>query len=94
VVADLVFAQQQEMVRRSARRTSRAVEAPVLRDVEFGSDDRLDAGLARRLVKLHGTEQAAVVGERAGRHAILLAALDQLIDLARAVQHAEFGMDV
>jgi hypothetical protein len=46
------------------------------------------------VVKIDHPEHCAVVGQRQRRHAQLPGALDQLLDVAEAIQQRVFGMDV
>ena len=67
---------------------------PVFRDVHFASDDGLDAGFLRFLVKLNRAVQHAVVGERNGVHPKLFGAGDQIINFRKAVQEGIVAMSV
>ncbi len=50
---------------------------------QFRADDRLDAGLAARLLKLDGGVQAVPIGQRDGRHVVLLGELRKLLRLGQ-----------
>ena len=43
---------------------------------------------------MHGAENVAVVGHGDGRHAEFLHALNELLDVASAVEHGIIGMQV
>src|SRR3989441_12722618 len=61
--------------------------------VELAAQDRLDAGLLGGQVEVDGAEEVAVIGERQRRELELLRALDELLELRRAVEQAVLGMD-
>ena len=65
-VALLVLAQQDQVV--VAVGVGADLE-PLLGDVDFAADDRVDAFFAGGMVELHGSEQVAVAGERHRGHA-------------------------
>src|SRR5262249_7145696 len=78
-----------------------ALVAPVLRapllaaarrDVELAADDRLDAGLHRRVVEIDRAEEIAVIGQRDRRELELLGLGDELLELGGAVEQAVLGM--
>ena len=71
-----------------------SVEPAPQRHVQFGPDDRLDAGSRRRLVEVDCPVQPAVVGDRQAVHPKLHAPVNQRFNTAEAVQHAVFGMRV
>ena len=60
------------------------------RDVGLHADDRLDAGLGRRLVELEGAERVAVVGDGDRRHPLLARLFDERLDARRPVEHRIF----
>ena len=70
------------------------LEAGAGGDVDLAADDRLDAGGHRLLVELDGAEHVAVVGDRQGRHAAFLGALDQVADLDGAVEEAVLAVQM
>ncbi len=63
-------------------------------EVCLQADDRLHRAALGHLVPLVGAEQVAVIGDRQGRHAHLLAALDQVFESRRAIEHRVLGMAV
>ena len=71
-----------------------AIAALPAGDVSLDADDRLDPGLARLLIELHGPEQHAMVGERERRHLQLRRARDHARDRAGAVQQRIIAMVV
>ncbi len=62
--------------------------------VGLQADDGLDAGIFAGVVKLDHAEHGAVVGDRQGGHVHFFGALDQLLDIAEAIQEGIFGMYV
>ncbi len=50
---------------------------------QFRPDDRLDASLAARLLKLDGGVQAVPIGQRDGRHVVLFGELRKLLRLGQ-----------
>ena len=63
-------------------------------DVDLAADDGLHARLAAGLVKGHGAEHHAVIGQRDGLLAQLLDALCERVDAAGAVEQGVFAVDV
>ena len=93
-IAFLVFGQHQQVVVGVAfGRRARCVVV-FLADVKLAADDRLDAGLVRRIHEMHRAEDVAVVGHGHGGHAQLLHPLDKLLDVAGAVEQGVVGMEV
>ena len=50
---------------------------------QFRADDRFHAGLAARLLKLDGGVQPVPIGQRDGRHVVLLRELGELLRLGQ-----------
>ena len=88
-VAGLVFAQQHQMV----VAVGIALDGlPLLRDVHFAADHRMDAVLLGLVVELDRAEQVAVVGHGHGGHLLLLHLLHQLRDLAGSIEQRVVGV--
>ena len=84
----LVHDEEREMiVAKLPRRAALFLDGP-LGDIRLHADDRLDAGLPRRLEKRNRAEQVPVVGERDGAHTHPLGGLDEILDPDRAVEKA------
>ena len=66
----------------------------LLADVELAADDRLDPDFFGGVDELDGAEDVAVVGHGHGGHAEFLDALDEVLGLARSVEHGVVGMQV
>jgi hypothetical protein len=71
-----------------------SLEAAGGRDVDFAADDRLDAVTDRLAVKFHSAEHVAVVGHGNGRLPERFDAIEQFVDLVRAIQQTIFGVTV
>ena len=88
-ITGLVFAQQHQVV----VAIGIVLDAlPLLRDVHFAADHRMDAVLLGLVVKLHRAEQVAVVGHSDRGHLLLLHLLHQLRDLAGSIEQRVVGM--
>jgi len=70
------------------------VRPAVVRDVDLAADERLDAVLLRFSVQLDRAREAAVVGERDGRHLELCRTRGERRDAARPVEDRVLGVDV
>ena len=66
----------------------------LLADVQLAADDRLDARGLGGVHEMHRAKDVAVIGHGHGRHAEFLHALDQLLDVASAVEHRVIGVQV
>ena len=89
LVAFLVFAKQDEMV------VAVAVDAglvPLLGDVHFAADDRINPLRFSRVVEADRAEEIAVIRHRDRGHFLLGDDLHELIDFARAVKQRIVGM--
>ncbi len=64
------------------------------RHVDFAAEDRVDPALSRLIVKHDRREHVSVFGDGRGRHAELDAAVEQLLDPARAVEQRELRVQV
>ena len=64
------------------------------RHVGLQPDDGLDPGILCGVVELDHAEHRAVVGDGQGGHVHLFGALDQLLDVAEAVEQRVFGVNV
>ena len=85
VVALAGLGEEDEVVRRFPGRT--ALRAPIARrDVDLAAENRVDAPLARLVVKDDRREHVAVLGDRERRHLQLDRAVEQLLDAAGAVE--------
>src|SRR5213075_793291 len=71
---------------------ARLLEAASLRDVDLAAEDRLDAALARMVVKDHRRKHVAVLGHRECGHLQPGRFVQQLVDAARAVKQRELGV--
>ena len=91
LVAGLILAQQQQVVI-AIGVAARLV--PLLRDVDFAADDRLDAPARGFLMKMNGAEQVAVVGNRHRRHLLPFDQIHQPRDLTSAVKQRIVGVAV
>ncbi len=94
VVAALVRGQQGHVVVRLFDPRSRLVVAAPRRDVDLAAQDGLDAPVDRRVVEGHGSEHVAVVGDGERLHAELAHLVDELVDVARAVEEAVLGVEM
>ena len=74
-----------------ARQRFRVAAQPLQQDL--GAQDRLDALLARRAVKLDGAEQIAQISDRQRRLLVQARGLDQFIDAHGAVNDRELAVD-
>jgi hypothetical protein len=72
----------------------RLVEPAALRDVDLAAKNRLDAALARVVVKDDRREHVAVLGDRQRRHLELDRFVQQLVDPAGAVEKRKLGVKV
>ncbi len=70
------------------------VEAAADRDVDLAAQDRLDPLLPAGVVEGHRPEHVAVVGDGQPLHPEAPGLLDQLVDVARPVEEAVFGVQV
>ena len=94
-VAFFVFGEHQQMVVSVAfGRRAPDVMVIFLADVKLAADDRLDTGLDGGIHKMHGAKNIAVVGHGHGRHSQLLDALDELFDVAGAIEHGVIAMQM
>ena len=75
-------------------RLPRAIGAIARRDVDLAPQDRLDAPLARLVMKRDRGKQIAMLGHRQRRHLQLRRAVQQLPDAARAVEQRELRVQV
>ena len=69
-------------------------QATARRHVGFAADDGLDAGVFGFSVELDGAEHVAMVGHRHGRLIERFDLLNERLDLIRAVQETELGMEM
>ena len=90
-VAGHVFAQQNQVAVPFAARIG-AVMPGARRDIDLAADDRMDAALFGGAVKVDCTVHHAMVGDGNGGLAELGDAVHQLLNAARPVQQAEFGV--
>ena len=96
-VAHLVLRQEHEMIVNIAATAAAAglLLQPAARcDIDFATDDGLDALLPRRLVEINRAIEHAVVGERKRGELQFVRAVDQLVEPAGAVEQAVFGVKV
>src|ERR1700704_5065594 len=74
------------------------VPAPVLpaarRDIHLAPEDRIQAAVARVVVKDHRREQVAVLGDRNRRHLQRDGLIEDLVNPARAVEEGKLGMEM
>ena len=68
--------------------------APIVDEVRLEAEDRLDAGLAARLVVLDRAVHHPMVGEPKGRHLELRRPSRKVADLARSVEQRVLAVDV
>ena len=92
-VADLVFAQQDEVVGGGIQPVD-LIEAGAGGHIDLAADDGADALLFALLVEIDDAVHHAVVGDGDGRLSQLPGALHQSLDAAGAVQQAVFAVDV
>src|SRR4051812_1167107 len=69
-----------------------AIEAAGLGDIHLTTDDRLDPGLLRRVIKPDRPEEIAVIGNRHGRHFVLRGGFRKSVVVAGTVEETETGM--
>jgi hypothetical protein len=65
-----------------------------LADIEFASHDRFDANLVRGIYKMHRTKNIAVVGHGDRGHAEFMNPIDELLDVASAVEQGVIAMQM
>jgi hypothetical protein len=92
LIATLVLAQNDQMVRPAARRIAILVIA--FRDIHFAADDGLDPSFGCRVVEADCAEEIAVIGDGNRRHAVLGGGLCQDVVIDGTVQEAESGMQM
>ena len=63
-----------------------------LRDIDFASDNGVDALSLGGVIELHGAEKVPVIGHGHRRHFLLFDQLHELIDLACAVEQRIVGV--
>src|SRR5215469_7496390 len=63
-------------------------------DIKLAPDDRLDSGGLGRIHEVHCAEDVAVVGHGDRRHAELFHPVDELLNVAGAVEHRVVGVQV
>ena len=91
-IALVVLGQHDEMV--VAVALGRRAMIFLLADVELATQDRLHARFLGGVHERYRAEDVAVIGHGDRRHLQLLDAIDETLDLARAVEHGEIGMQV
>ena len=64
----------------------------ILRHIHFAADDRLNVVLFAQLGKIERRIHVAVIGDRERLHVVFDAVLHKVVNLARAVEQAVFGM--
>jgi len=62
------------------------------RNIRLDAEDRFDAMLLRKFIKLDGAIEDAVIGERDRVHAGLLRARHHLVDFRQPVEQGIMGM--
>ena len=72
----------------------RSGEKILRRNVNFATDNRLDAALFGGLVEIDNAVHCAVVGYRQTRHAEIFCRVEQVADSRRPVKQAVFGVNV
>ena len=92
-IAGLVARQQGEMIGRVALRI-RPILDRTRRHVGLDTDDRLDPGLRRRLIKFNRAVQVAVIGNRDRRHPHFGRLFHQLLHPHRAVEKRILGVEM
>ncbi len=65
---------------------------PLLRDVDFATDDRVDVVGLGSVIEFDRAEQISMVGHGDGRHLLLYRDLHQLIDIAGSVEQRIIGV--
>jgi hypothetical protein len=78
------------------RLTRRAALRPAIAggDIDFAAKNRVDAALARLVVKDDGREHVAVLGDRERRHLQLDRTVEQLFDAAGTVEQRVLRVQV
>ena len=71
-----------------------AVEAGFGRNVDFTADNRFDAALASRLIKIDDAVHGAVIGYGERIHAESFSRVEEVADTRRAVKEAIFRVNV
>jgi hypothetical protein len=94
VIAFEIFGQHNEMevVFFRIAGASGFVITPAGRDIHLATDDRFNAFLARNIVELDGAKKIAVIGDRYRIHSERLNLVDQLFNLASAIQQTVIRM--
>ena len=92
-VAELIFAQQGEMIRVTVHGTF-FLEAGARCHINFAADDRFNARSLRSLKKLYCTVQYTVIGDCHSGLPLRLDRRDQIFDTAGAVQQGILGMNM
>ena len=95
LVADFIFGQQDEVVISvPPARAGLLLEPAPRRDIDFAADDRLDAFLARRLVKWNRPVQHAVIGDRQCRECQFVGFVHQPVQPASPIEQRILGVQV
>ena len=92
-VADFVFGQQREVIRRFASRW-RTVLVRSGGHVNLAADDRFHPGALRLLIKFNHAKQIAVIGDRHGRHLEFRGFFHQLLHSDTSIQQRIFGVQM
>ena len=89
MITGLIFRQQNQMIARAV-----FVIETVLCHIYFTPDDRLDAGIFGRFIKLNHTEHVAVIRYGDGIHALFAHGIHQPINAAKTVQQTKLCMQM
>jgi hypothetical protein len=91
-VSFFVFRKHQQVVVIIALRVGTVVF--LLTHIQLAAENRLDALLLRSLKKMHSAVNISVVGDRDRGLADVLNALDELVDVAGAIEEREVGVEM
>ena len=92
-ISRLILGQQREVIGRIAHRC-RPICDRTGRHVSFATNDRLDAGARRFLVKFDRAEEISVIGDGDRRHLEFLRFFHQLLHPHRTIQERILGVQV
>jgi hypothetical protein len=94
-IAFFVFGEhEQVVVGVTFRRGALDVVVVFLADVELASDDGLDPDFVGGIDEMHRAKDIAMVGHGHGRHAEFFDAMDQLLDVASAIEQRVVAVQV
>ena len=85
---------QQVVVRVTLGRRALDVVIILLANIEFTTDDGLNASFVCRIYEMHSAKDVAMIGHGYSRHAQLFDPMDELFHVTGAVEHGVIGVKV